>query len=392
MNHSTCNTGHRPAAGLLGLALLAVLALVPAQAAMIGPENPSGYEVWALDQGTNVVYVYNDDHQLVDEIDLGHYGVQTPHMIAFNSTHEYAAIASTGSGDVTIIRTEDRYVVDIIETGPRTHMASFTPDDSAIIVDVIGSPDRDWDGEIVEIAADLDNERFSSGLGRSLVIAEDPLFRANQDRFGDSGPICHEYGPGGTHAFITLGPGLGNGGLVVLNTETFELDHVFGTEELPVNCGTVPTADRDYMLLTAGSDEHGHYYVLDTETMEIVFDGDSHGIDAHGAWLTADGSEFWLVNRVSDNGVIIDAETFEVTDHFDELGGTPDIMAVSPFGHFFYVSLRGPNPRSAAHVAYGETPGFSILSTVDGSLVDVIQPDAGNPDSDFHGLGVRYIP
>jgi DNA-binding beta-propeller fold protein YncE len=392
MSRSTCNNIRRPAAALLGLALVAIFALAPAQAAMIGPENPSGYEVWALDQGTNMVYVYSADHELVDEIDLGQYGVQTPHMIAFNSTHEYAVIASTRSGDVTVIRTEDRYVVDIIETGPRTHMASFTPDDSAIIVDVIGSPNEERDGEIIEITADLENERFSSGLGRSLVIAEDPLFQANQDRFGDSGPICHEYGPGGTHAFITLGPSVDHGGLVVLNTETFELDHVFGTEELPVNCGTVPTADRAHMLVTAGSGELGHYYVLDTETMDVVFDGDSHGVDAHGAWLTPDGSEFWLVNRVSDNGIVIDAETFEVTDQFDDLGGTPDIMAASPFGHFFYVSLRGPNPQSAAHVAEGDTPGFSVISTVDGSLVDVVQPDAGNADSDFHGLGVRYIP
>lgn len=394
MIHST----HKPARSalarsLVGLTLLVSLAIVPghALAAMEAPDDPSSYEVWALDQGTNMIYIYDEHHELVDTIDVGQYGVQTPHMVAFNSTHEYAAIASTGSGDVTIIRTEDRRVVDIIETGPRTHMASFTPDDSAIIVDVIGSPDEYRDGEIVEITADLDAERFSSGLGRSLVIADDPRFQEQADQMEDSGPICHEYGPDGTHAFITLGPGIGDGGLVVLNTETFELDHVVGPEELPVNCGTVPTADRGHMLFTGGSDDQGHWYVMNTETFAVSDQKDSRGIDAHGAWLSADGNEFWLVNRVSDDGIIIDAHTFEVTKEFDELGGTPDIMAMSPFGDYVFVSLRGPNPRSAAHVAYGDTPGFSVLDTDDASLVDVIQPDAGNADSDFHGLGVRYI-
>ncbi len=390
MRHTTT----RPIPGTTAALSLLLAAAIPltGQAAMEAPDDPSSYEIWALDQGTNKVYVYDADHELVDEVDLGFYGVEVPHMIAFNSTHEYAAIASTASGDVTIMRTEDRQVVDIIETGPRTHMASFTPDDSAIIVDVIGSPDEQWDGEIVELTADLDEERFSKGLGRSLTIADDPLFAENRDQFVDSGPICHEYGPGGEHAFITLGPALDAGGLVVLNTETFELDHVVGPDKLAVNCGTVPTADREQMLLTGGSGEAGHWYVMDTETFEFGEQRDSRGIDAHGAWLTANGSEFWLVNRVSDDGIIIDAETFEVTGEFDELGGTPDIMAVSPFNDHIYVSLRGPNPVSAAHVAEGDTPGFSVLSLEDGSLVDVIQPDEGNPDSDFHGIGVRYIP
>ncbi len=378
---------------LSALALAAGLVALPAvtHAAMEAPEDPSSYEVWALDQGTDTIHIYDRDHEPVDRIDVGQHGVEVPHMIAFNSTHDYAVIASTGSGDVTIIRTEDREIIDIIETGPRTHMASFLPDDEAILVDVIGSPDEQWDGEVVEITADLEAEQFSADAGRSLVIAEDARFREHQEAFSDSGPICHEYGPGGGHAFITLGPPLEDGGLVVLNTETFELDHVVGPDELPVNCGTVPTADRSRMLLTGGSGDAGHWYVLDTETFEAGPQRDSRGLDAHGAWLTADGGSFFLVNRVSDDGIIIDAETFEVTGEFDELGGTPDIMAVSPFNDYVYVSLRGPNPKSAAHVAEGDTPGFSVLSVEDGSLVDVIQPDEGNPDSDFPALGVRYI-
>jgi hypothetical protein len=38
-------------------------------------------------------------------------------MIDFNSDHSYAVIASTASGDVTIIRTEDREVVAVLRRG-----------------------------------------------------------------------------------------------------------------------------------------------------------------------------------------------------------------------------------------------------------------------------------
>ena len=376
--------------GLLALtSLLALAWLITGCAAEDVAARDAGHEIWAVDQGTNIVYIYDDQHQLADQIDLHALGVRTAHMISFSSDYRYAVIASTGSGDVTVIRTEDREVVETIPTGPRTHMASFTPDDSAIVVDVIGSADEPWNGAVVEIEADLDTETFS--VGRSLVIAEDPLFAANADRFTDSGPICHEYGPDGTHAFITLGPGLANGGLVVLNTDTWSLDHVAGVQELPVNCGTVTNEDRSRMILTAGSGEVGEYYVIDTRTFEVVAQGDTRGQDAHGVWLTHDGSEFWIVNRVSDDGVILDADTFEVVDSFHDVGGTPDLMVASPNGEHFYVSLRGPNPKSAAHVAFGETPGFSVLNVADRSLVDVIQPDGDNPDSDFHGIGVRVL-
>ncbi len=353
------------------------------------PREVTGHEIWAVDQGTNIVHIYDDDHEQADRIDLGEHGIETPHMIDFSSDFRYAVIASTRSNDVVILRTEDREVLEVIETGPRTHMASFTPDDSRIVVDVIGSPDEFRDGKLVEIEADLNEERFSKA--RSLVIAEDPLFQDNAEAFNDSGPICHEYGPGGTHAFITLGPGLEDGGLVVLNTETWSLDHVAGPEELPVNCGTIPNRDRTKMVLTAGSGEVGEWYVIDTRSFEVVAQGDSRGIDAHGVWLTPDGSEFWIVNRVSDDGIVLDAESFEVIDYYDELGGTPDIMAMSPDGEHVYVSLRGPNPRSAAHVAYGETPGFSVLRRADRSLKKVVQPDGDNPDSDFHAIGVRFL-
>jgi DNA-binding beta-propeller fold protein YncE len=123
----------------------------------------------------------------------------------------------------------------------------------------------------------------------------------------------------------------------------------------------------------------------------VVKQGESGGHDAHGVWATPDGSEIWMVNRVSSNGIVLDAATLERKGDLTEVGKTPDIIAMSPDGQFAFISLRGPNPVSAPHVAVGETPGFAVVSIVDRTLQQVVQPAEGNEHSDFHGIGVRVL-
>ena len=347
------------------------------------------YEVWALDQGTALIHIYNAELEEVDRIDLGAEGIEVPHMVDFTSDHSYAFVANAGSNDVTVIRTEDREIVAQLDTGPRTHMAAVAPDDSHALVAVIGSPDEQWDGKMVEIAIDLDEERFE--LGRSLTIADDPLFQEQQDAFSDSGPICQDFTADSRHAYITLGPGLGDGGLVVLDTESFELIRAFGPDTLQVNCGTILTQDERHMIVNGGGPETGVWYALDVETHEVVHQADSEGLDAHGVWAVPGGNEIWMVNRVTDNAIVIDSESLEIIDEMDFVGETPDIIGMSPDGERAFVSLRGPNPVTAAHVATGSTPGFAVIDVNGRELLEIVQPNPEDAESDFHGIGVRFI-
>jgi DNA-binding beta-propeller fold protein YncE len=347
------------------------------------------YEIWALDQGTHTVHVFNAKLEEVGRIDMTAHGVRVPHMIHFTSDYAYAFIASTASGDVTVIRTADRAVLAVLKTGPGTHMAVVNPDDTAAIVDVIGDAKVPRDGKLVEITIDHRNEKFA--VGRSLVIAEDPLFQRMADRFNDVGAVCHEYSPGGRHAYVTLGPALKDGGLVVLDTQTFALAAAFPPDELKVNCGTIPTQDRKHIFVNGGDGSTGVWYLIDTATQTVVRQGQSRGIDAHGVWATPDGREVWMVNRVSSNGIVFDAKTFEVIAELKDIGPTPDIIAMSPDSRLAFVSLRGPNPVSAAHLAKGTTPGFAVLSVPERKLVRIVQPARGNDRSDFHGIGVRVV-
>lgn len=372
------------AARLAVTAFAATAVLLPT-----GPLSAQGYEIWALDQGTNIVHIYNARLEEVGRIDMNAHGVRVPHMIHFTSDYAHAFIASTASGDVSMIRTADRQVVSVLKTGPGTHMAVVKPDDSAVIADVIGDPKDPRSGRLVEIK--IDKQRGEFTLGRTLVIADDPMIKKAADRFSVTRAICHDYSADGRFAYVTLGPALKDGGLVVLDTQKFELVAAFPATEIRANCGTVALPDKKHIIINGGDKEVGVWYVLETGTHKVVKQGESRGFDAHGTWATPNGREIWMVNRVSSNGIILDAKTFDIMAELKDIGPTPDIIAMSPDSQFAFISLRGPNPVSAPHLAKGTTPGFSVVSIPERKLIKLIEPAKGNEKSDFHGIGVRQI-
>jgi len=378
------NALRTPLLGGLILALAACPA-VEVDEAQVPPE----YEIWAMDQGTQKIYVYPRDLGEPEVVDLAPLGIRVPHMIHFTSDDAYGFVAAVGSGHTVMVRGSDREVVDVMETGPRTHMATVAPDDSRVLVAVIGSPDRRWDGELVELVLDLEQEAWE--VGRRLVVAEDPLFRERRDEFRDSGPVCSYFTADGRYAYVTLGPMLDDGGVVVLDMESFSLVAVHPPGEVPANCGTLLTPDGSRMIVNAGHHDVGEWFAFDAGTHELVHRESSRGIDAHGVWATPDGREIWMVNRVTDNAIVIDPLTLEVTGEIESVGVTPDIIAMSPDSRYAYMSLRGPEPVTMPHVAEGETPGFSVVEIPTRRLLHVVEPDPGNRASDFHGIAVRVI-
>ena len=360
------------------------------------------HEMWAADQGTNTIYVYEpadetgEAFELLSEIDTAQDGGEVPHMVHFSSDYEYAAIACTAGARTLVYRTEDRELVGNIETGAGSHFAGFAPDDDAIVVDVIG------ESEIVRIDADLEAETFE--IDDRIVVDADIEGLTDEE----GAPICHSYDHGG-RSYHTLGPSYHDAGLLVVDHGDFSVDYALSGEELPTNCGTVPHPTEDKFYLTAGlpSDPEtdaegvGEYYVLDTANDEVIVDGEStRGVDAHGFWFTPDGAELWVLNRETNDGVVVDPETDEVIEEFDAFGpedaddsdesDAPDIMWSSPDGEFMYVTLRGQNPVSGdPHAATGVNPGFAVLDVETREILHVEVPDPDDADSDFHGIGVR---
>jgi hypothetical protein len=362
--------------GRTALGAFAALALAISQLAA------ASYEVWALDQGTNTIYVITADLVVGEVIELPA-SIDMPHMISFDSQFRYAFVANPASANTAVIRTADRAVVAVLPTGAGSHYAGVVPGDERAIVDVIG------DAKLVEITLDLAAETFT--IGRELVIADDPAFVARAEEFAGSSPVCHETTADGRYAYVTLGPALAAGGLVILDTEAFALAHVFPPDEVASNCGAGRSPDGSHMMVNGGSLEEGRWYVFDAATHQLVHQGSSHGTDAHGAAFTPDGAELWMVNRHSSNGIVIDAQTFEVTDELPFTVSSPDILAISPDGRRAFITLRGPEPRSGPHAIAGETPGVAVMDVATRALVTILEPDPGNPRSDFHGIGIRPL-
>ncbi len=366
--------------------ILLPLLVVPALAlAACGAEDEPTYEIWAADQGEGIdtVHVYDADLEEVAQVDLRG-EVETPHMIDFDSGGRYAFIASTGSHNVAVVDAEAREVVAVLETGQTAHMAAVAPDDSVWVANIGAN-------SLTEIEADLDAGEFS--VGREIAFAADPLYL---EAFGDledpPGPVCHDYTADSAYAYVTFGPA--DGGLGVVDLEAGELVEAFDPGEVRANCGTALSADGATMFANWGApdQEEGQWYAFDTGSHELVHTAGSGGVDVHGVRLHPDGGELWQVNRGSDNGQVIDPETFEVVAELDFTGDTPDILDFSPDGERAFVSLRGPEPQSGdPHVATGSTPGFSVIDVAAREVVDTVQPRPDDDASDVHGIAVRVI-
>jgi DNA-binding beta-propeller fold protein YncE len=378
-------------------------------------KGAKAYEIWALDQGAGLsrVHIYNsslDETDVIDFMELYAMGeikeeVTMPHMIEFNSTYEYAAVASPASGNVAIIRAADRKVIDVICTGAGAHMASFTPDDQSIWVANIGTV------TFTEITADLTSESFA--IGRELNLLNDPEWK---DKFEGvqggggaavgknvSAPVCHGYTLDGAFAYLTLGPGAG--GLVVVDILSGDpkIVKAFSRDEVKANCGLALSRDGSKMYANWGDPgdpvnppaQSGEWYVFNTSDHTLIKSStDTRGVDAHGARTSPRGPWLWQVNRGSDNGIVINTESDIIVHTLNDVGSSPDILDFSPDGKFAFISLRGPNPISgAAHVATGETPGFSVINTSNRRKIAVIQPAPmeDREASDFHGIKVRSI-
>jgi DNA-binding beta-propeller fold protein YncE len=371
-------------------AVVALLLVGAGCAGMDATAAPGAFEIWAMDQGTHVIHVFDPDFAEVGRIEMEPLGMRVPHMIEFTSDYEYAFVAAPATGNTAVIRTADRQVVAMIPTGPRTHHAAVAPDDRKVIVSVIGAADAAWDGKLVEIDVDLETETFT--VGRELVLADDPLFAARRSEFVETGgAVCLAYTADGAAAYVTLGPSLDEGGVVVVDAATFTMLEVFPPGALEANCGTLLSPTGEHMYLVGGDRDVGVWHAVDTRSHEPVHRAQTHGHDAHGSWVSPDGSEYWLVNRVTSNAIVIDTRTHRVIDEIEFVGKTPDIVAMSPDGRYVYITLRGPNPMTMPHVAVGETPGIVVIDRASRELLRLVEPARGDPASDFHGIAVRPL-
>jgi DNA-binding beta-propeller fold protein YncE len=374
------------------------------------PFEPT-YQVWTTDQGLSRILVWEprpgDTFENVATIDyVALYPddsegpkPRTPHMIDFSPNRDYAFIAHTSSGHTTVIRTSDYEVVAVLATGPATHMTRVSPT-GRIYVDVIGN--ADFPGRLLELEAEYATETFRIKADRELIFQDDPKFDAAIHP--SHRPVCGVSTPDDRYQFITFGPGFAGAMLARIDNATFTVDEFYDPTVIRANCGSIVGPDGNFYFTggAAGSGEHGVgvWYVLNGTTFEPIAHGEdgaversTHGTDAHGINFTADGSEIWIINRDSDNVAIFDAATYELKENVEGLFDGPDIADISADGRFFFVTLRGRNPRSGPHSIAGSTPGLAVVDIAEREVVTVLTGENDDEDqSDYHGLRVLVFP
>jgi DNA-binding beta-propeller fold protein YncE len=394
--------------------LLAALANVPAQARGGPPAHllsTQPHEVWALDQGTDLIHVLDDRGDEIATVDVAPQRLQqispdhaltartVPHMIEFDSEYRYAFVAATQGAATIVIDTATKEVVAVVPTGAGSHMAAVVPDDSAVWVAAIGTR------QLVEIPLDLDAVDPTFEIGRQLDV-DDLLAPIEADEgwtFPSYAPVCHQYSPDSTEAWITLGPGPTQGGLFVLDLATATVTAAWDPADVRANCGVGFNHDGSRVVanwsgnIGPGVDTEGEWYVFDADTKQLIHRDSARGLDAHGVRFTPDGRQLWAVNRISDNALIINAKTFRVQREIDDIAKTPDILDFSPDGHLVYITQRGPLPLSGGvHAASGPQPGVAIIHRHSARTLHVWEPPAvlnthGDQINDVHGVGVRPV-
>jgi DNA-binding beta-propeller fold protein YncE len=382
----------------------------------------TAHEVWALDQGTDLVHVHDSRAGLAEvaTIDLSADALRAagftigagvvnvvPHMIEFDSHHRYAFVAATAGAVTIVIDARTKEVVEVLPTGPASHMAAVAPDDSAVWVAVIGSADPATQA-LVEIPLDLDAADPTFAIGRKVVVRDALQGYLDAEgldwEFPGFQPVCQQFTPDSREAWVTLGPQWNRGGLFVLDLASATVTAAWDPAEVKANCGvgvngdgTRVVANWSGAVIGPGQDTDGEWYLFDAHRKELLRTESARGVDAHGVRFTPDGTRLWAVNRVSDNGLVIDARTFRVLHEIERVGDAPDILDFSPDGSLVYVTQRGPAPRSGGvHAASGQQPGVAVIHAGSRRTLGVIEPPRvesadGVQLNDLHGVGVRPV-
>lgn len=424
------------------LSVLVLIGCVP----LLGPGSGRDYEVWVVDQSNSPglshggsIHVYQgadlkepaEAPPVPQVIDLG--GATTtlcqaatgaapvrPHMIFFNAGRTHAVLSFVATGHVVVFDAATRTPVACLRStagagGARQAHAAFpAPDDSYIVV-------ANQNGKLLErIESNYSSNTFTFNPAATLNLAtcttpsgaacESLLLRP------DNAPICPVVDGQSRVAFVTLR----GGGLFVVDPRATPMRIIAEYDSTVVRgngCGGLQVSGS--MFLNSGGGTAANLTDFDVYRFDVsafqgtlarntpapvlVYRADQGHRDSHGMTVTGNGRYLWVADRAANLLEVFDARSNQRRTPIDLAGPlsddpTPDLLDLAPDGDLVFFTLRGPTPLSGdPHVSTGSTPGFAIMTILEGgvrgalrSVVRISNRDAAGVErADPHGIRVR---
>ncbi len=357
------------------------------------------YEVWAVDQNANVLYVLDPEGKTLRTIDGATLGdAKRPHMLWGVPKDEYVYSANTVSNSITVLSGKDGTVKAVIAgVGKSPHAAQPHPKqpDRIYVSNIApqeakdGKPDR---GETITELVRTAGPRWE--ISRFLDLKAAPAL-ADATLYPSRRPVCVGFSQDGRYMLVTLF----NGGLAVVDLHAWNVMKGWGKQDIAENgCGFAASPAGEELYVTAGNQQSSWLYVFDVKSAPQLVAGHNLsqlGQDAHGTIVDAATNTLWIVHRVSSNATLHPLNTIRRADHqpsvIEFVGRTPDLIVFSPDNRRAYVTLRGPKPApTIPHATVGDTPGIGIIDVASRKLITVVQLGEQSA-ADFHGIFIPAV-
>lgn len=384
---------------LTASATFLALALVLAGCADTPRQAASSYEVWALDQNTDTLYVLDaggNALRTVGGADLG--AARRPHMLWGVPGDEYVYSANTVSNSVTVLSSSDGTVKTVVNSiGKAPHAAQPNPvrPDRIYVANIGAQEMKDGQADRGETITEIVRGAGPAWtIGRVLDLKADPAL-ADSTRYPSRRPVCFGFSRDGRYMLATLF----NGGLAVIDLQAWTVSKSWGKDVVAEHgCGFAVSPSRDEIYVTAGSLNASWLYVFDVRgepQLVARHDLSRWGRDAHGVAVDPRAQTLWVLHRVTSNISVHPLAAIRSPEQrpgvIDFVGKTPDLIMMSPDHRLAYVTLRGPKPApTIPHATVGDTPGIGIIDVPGRKLLKVM-PLGDQAAADFHGLYIREV-
>jgi hypothetical protein len=285
---------------------------------MVRAQGESG-ELWVTSQGTDRLFILSGRGSSVETVPVPGIG---PHITTFSPLGDYAYVSGMRNGDLSILRADDRQLVQTLRLGSTlTHQAKPSPDGSVLLVAQIASM------SLIKVAADEAAESWQV-IG-SLSFAS--LGRA---------PICSVFRDDGERAYVSLRPT----GIAIVDVPTMTHIGTLATDGF-VACGMIKSR-RGRIVTVASSGSGGHIYRLDTVTDTLSDAGTLGAADWHSFNMSPNEKVGFGTSPHSDEIILADLSGAVASPiaalQLDPTAGAgndePDALAVH--GNTLFVSLR----------------------------------------------------